>query len=222
VTQTQEKSKGLSDAEEKQLERLLARKNAVLGPHVPEIRLGEPYQALVNLSVPRRGPVPQGEIRQSDLVMAGDTLYLTDEEAAPFLRKGDKDGRRIPVIRKLHGPDSSAEPNAGRIHPQYLSGAIFRPPVPPPGTDAPRPDPAGASRVIEVPEAAPPQPGTENIPRSGEAIDIQPGSGAMLSSGQAARQEVLTGADQDLVGAIKEQSGVSGRRGGNTPNDGRR
>lgn len=208
------KAPGLSEAELKQFEKLLGKANAAAGPHTTAIRIGEPYIALVNLSVPRRGDLPAGEIRQTDLVPAGDTVYLTDDEAATYLRHNDRDGRRIPVVRKLNGPDSSSEPNAGRIHPSYLSGPLFRPGPPAPGSDAPRPDPEGASRVTHVPEATPPQAGTENItPPGGDAVDIAPGTA------QVARQQVMDGASPDLVGAMKAQSGLGARR---TPNDGRR
>jgi hypothetical protein len=218
-----EKVPGLSEAEVKQFEKLRAKANAAAGVHAAEIRVGEPYIALVNLSVPRRGPVPANEVRQADLVPAGDTVWLTDDEAATYLRHDAKDGRRIPVIRKANGPDSSAEPNAGRIHPSYLSGPVFRPSAPPPGTDLPRPDLPDSSRIITtgppVPEGMPPQVLGGVMPPAQDAADIIPGSG------QLARDAVTAGADPEMVAAIKQQTGMSlpagpARRG--TPNDGRR
>jgi hypothetical protein len=213
---------GLSETEAKQFEKLRAKANAAAGVHAAEIRVGEAYIALTNLSVPRRGPVPKDEVRQSDLVPAGETVWLTDEEAATFLRHDGKDGRRIPVIRKLHGPDSSAEPNAGRIHPSYLSGPVFRPSAPPPGTDLPRPDLPDSSRIISsgppVPEGLPPQV-LGSMPPAQDAVDIVPGTG------QLARDAITAGANPELVAAAKAQAGMDlpagpARRG--TPNDGRR
>jgi hypothetical protein len=222
MADTLEKLPGLSEAEAKQFEKLRAKANAAAGVHVAEIRVGEPYIALTNLSLPRRGPVPANEIRQSDLVPAGDTVYLTDEEAAPYLRHGDRDGRRIPVIRRASGPESSAEPNAGRIHPSYLSGPVFRPAAPPPGSDLPRPDLPDSSRIISsgpaVPEGMTPHVMGGGMPVQ-DAVDIVPGSG------QLARDRVTAGADPEMVSAVKQQTGMSlpagpARRG--TPNDGRR
>lgn len=207
MAETIEKIPGLTEAEAKQWEKLRAKAAAAAGVHGPEIRVGEPYQALVNLSVPRRGVIAPGEVRQSDLVPAGETVYLTDEEAATFLRHGGRDGRRIPVIRKLHGPDSSSEENAGRIHPSYLSGQVMRPVMPPGGpgeSEQPRPDPADASKVIRyetVPETVQPVPGSENL---GD-IDIKPGT-ANVGLG------TVSGADQDLMAAVKAQTGIGNKR----------
>ena len=108
----------------------------------PATRAGEPYLALINLSVPRRGD----KDRQSDLVMAGETVYLTAEEARQFNRKGNRDGRQVDVVRKVSGPDGSREP-LPRIPPRAVSGRLFRPAPPPPGSEAPRPDPEGSSAV---------------------------------------------------------------------------
>lgn len=191
----------LSDAEAKQLEKLLAKANAA-NQHGPAVRIGDAYVALTNLSVPRRGILAPGEVRQSDLVQAGETVYLTPEEAAPYLRHGDRDGRRIPVIARKGEVDANNPP---RPHPSYLSGPVFRPVTPPPGSDLPRPDPAGSSRLAmldsPVPEAAPPVPGSENAPPSQDAVDILPG-------GQLARDRVQQGADRDVVEAYKAQAGL--------------
>lgn len=202
MAETIEKIPGLSEAEAKQWEKLRAKAAAASGVHGPEIRVGEPYKALVNLSVPRRGLLAPGEVRQADLIPAGEVVYLTDEEAATFLRHGGRDGRRIPVIRKLHGPDSSSEENAGRIHPSYLSGAVMRPAMPPGGpgeSELPRPDPSDASKVIryEVPETNQPVPGSEN---SLGSVDIKPGTAHV--------GDIVGGADQDLMAAVKAQTGL--------------
>jgi hypothetical protein len=108
----------------------------------PAVRIGEEYEALIPLSVPRRGD----KDRQTDLVMPGDTVYLTEEEVRQFNRKGHRDGRQVDVVRKISGPDGSREP-APRVLPRAVSGRLFRPPPPPPGSDAPRPDPKGSSAI---------------------------------------------------------------------------
>ena len=150
------KARPLTEDEKQQLRDLMTRENAWAGPAV---RVGEPYVALVNLSVPRRGDVE----RQCDLVMAGDTLYLTEEEARQFNRHGHADGRQVEVVRKLSGPDGSRA-ELPVIPPRAVSGRIFRPTAPPPpGSVAPRPDPEGSSRVqyfddAPVPERQQPQP----------------------------------------------------------------
>lgn len=198
---TQTTPYGLSETELKQLQRLLDKANAA-NAHGPAIQIGEPYVALINLSVPRREPLRgEKDVPQTDLVMAGDTLYLTPEEAERFNRHDpNKDGRRIPVVRKLHGPESSSEP-PGKVHPSYLSGPIFRPPAPQPGSTGPRPDPAGSSQILvtnPVPEAAPAQPGSENTDRIVDAMDIPPG-------GSAAAAHIQANADQDIVAAARAQ-----------------
>lgn len=189
----------LSDAEQKTLDKLLAKANAA-NVHGPSLQVGEPYEALVNLSVPRREPLRgDKDVPQTDLVMAGDTLYLTPEEAERFCRHDPaKDGRRIAVVRKLTGPGSSSEP-AGRVHPSYLSGPIFRPPAPQPGSTGPRPDPAGSSQILvtsPVPESQPAVPGSEDTGRITDAMDIPP-------SGSAAAQHIQANADQDIVAAAR-------------------
>jgi hypothetical protein len=134
-----EQARPLDETEKQALRDLMARENAWTGPAT---RIGEPYLALINLSVPRRGD----KDRNSDLVMAGETIHLTEEEARQFNRHGTRDGRQIEVVRKLSGPDGSRE-EMPRIPPRAVSGRLFRPPPPPPGSDAPRPDPAESSRI---------------------------------------------------------------------------
>ena len=177
ATATQE-ARPLTEAERDTLNKLLARDSEF---EAPSVRRGEPYVALVNLSVPRRGD----KDKQCDLVYAGETVYLTAEEAASFNRHGTKDGRQVEVVRKLTGPAGSRE-ELPRIPPRALSGRIFRPVAPPPGSDAPRPDPEGSSAVLQygddapIPERNQPQPDpsemadhlkSEPLP---DAVDLPP------------------------------------------------
>ena len=130
----------LSSAERESLKKLLARDSATSGPAG---RIGEPYEALAPLSVPRRGDSD----RQTDLVFPGETVYLTEDEARKFNRHDPgRDGRMTEVVRKISGPDGSREP-LPRLLPRHLSGRMFRPMSPPPGSDAPRPDPPESSEV---------------------------------------------------------------------------
>jgi hypothetical protein len=138
-TVTAEQARPLTDDEKKVLRDLMTRENAWAGPAT---RIGEPYVALVNLSVPRRGD----KDRQSDLVEAGGTVYLTDEEARSFNRHSQRDGRQIDVVRKVSGPGGTRE-ELPRVLPRHVSGRLFRPPPPPPGTEFARPDPEGSSHV---------------------------------------------------------------------------
>lgn len=140
MTDTATETQPLTAAEQASLDKLLVR--ASVGK-TPATRIGEAYEALINLSVPRRG---DSKDKQTDLVIAGETVHLTEEEARQFERHGGNDGRQVPVIRKLSGPDGSHEPLA-RLLPRHVSGRLFRPPPPPPGSDAARPDPEGSSRV---------------------------------------------------------------------------
>jgi hypothetical protein len=130
----------LSAAEQATLDKLLVRASA---GRAPGARIGEAYEALTALSVPRRGDVKE---KATDLVLAGETVFLTEEEARAFERHGTRDGRQVPVIRKLSGADGSREA-LPRLLPRHVSGRLFRPPPPPPGSDAARPDPEGSSRV---------------------------------------------------------------------------
>ena len=140
MTDTATETQPLTAGEQATLDKLHTR--ASIGK-TPGTRIGEAYEALIPLSVPRRG---DSKDKQTDLVLAGDTVYLTDEEARQFERHGGGDGRQVPVIRKLSGADGSREP-LPRLLPRHVSGRLFRPPPPPPGSDAPRPDPEGSSRV---------------------------------------------------------------------------
>lgn len=160
-----EEARPLTPGEQKQLDELLARASA---GQAPAVRIGDPYIALIPLSVPRRGD-PE---KNTDLVMPGETVHLTESEAATFIRHGLKDGRRIAVIRPATGPGSTGEP-LQRVPPKAVSGRLHAPPPPQPGTDFARPDPPGSSAVEyrEVPESAEPQPGSENW-------DGDPGAGA--------------------------------------------
>lgn len=156
----------LSVAERESLNALLARDSASKGPAA---RIGEPYEALTCLSVPRRGD----KDRATDLVFPGETVYLTAEEARQFERRDPgRDGRVAAAIRKLSGSEGSREPlprvgaNNAALLPRYLSGRLFRPTVPPPGSDAPRPDPEGSSRVQVIEDG--------NAPESAGSIGAEP------------------------------------------------
>jgi hypothetical protein len=119
------------------LDKLLARAS---GP--PATRIGDEYEALICLSVPRRGD----KDRATDLVYPGEIVRLTEEEARAFNRKGSRDGRQVDVVRKISGPGGTHEPRQ-LVLPRAVSGRLFRPTTPPPGSDGPRPDPAGSSAV---------------------------------------------------------------------------
>ena len=132
------------------------------------------YQAITNLSVPRKGD-PN---KETDLVLAGETIDLDEDVAALFLPPL----RVPPVIRSVK---ESSDP-LPRLHPRLLSGvAINRRtgqrigyPGPPQGA---RPDPEGSSQiqVMEPPEAHEPVPGSETsggqtAPAEVDAEDIPP------------------------------------------------
>lgn len=163
----------LSEAELEKMNQLLARASQA---QTPSTRPGDPYVALINLNVPRRGTDP---LRGSDLVMAGGTVNLTPDEAAGYMRHGPGDGRRVPVIRPATGPKSSREAPQ-RVPPRAVSGAVRAPAAPPPGSDLPMPDPAGSSAVeyrTETPEGQEPVPGSENW-------DGDPGAGGSYVSAE--------------------------------------
>lgn len=140
MADTATETRPLTADEQATLDKLITRASA---GKTPAARIGEAYEALIALSVPRRG---DSKDKQTDLVLAGEIVHLTEDEARQFLRHGNSDGRQVPVIRKLSGPDGSREP-LPRLLPRHVSGRLFRPPPPPPGSDAPRPDPEGSSRV---------------------------------------------------------------------------
>ena len=165
MTSAATEARPLTDAERDKLTELLAREKGT-----PAARLGEPYMALVSLSVPRRGD----KDRNTDLVMPGETVYLTEGEARQFNRHGVRDGKQVDVLRKLSGPDGSREPlpqvgaNGASLLPRHVSGRLFRPATPPPGSDAPRPDPEGSSSISvlddgRAPEGEPARPGPEEM-----------------------------------------------------------
>lgn len=170
-----EQAKPLTAAEKKLLDNLLQRSGQAAAPAAPGVRTGDPYVALTNIVVPRRNDKDHG----ADLVPAGETVYLTEDEAKLFLRcDPGKDGRRIPVIRRKD--DGEAAERYARTVPRQLSGVLHAPPPPVPGSDGPRPDPPGSSTITyneaaRVPEMAEPQPGTENTsPGVVDAMDIPP------------------------------------------------
>jgi hypothetical protein len=203
VTETQERpatateARGLTKAELAQLEKLMAKAN-IGNVHGPAVRLGREYVALTNLAVPRR----DDKDRQTDLVLAGDTVWLTDDEAAKFLRHGDRDGRRVSVIRLKSEVDANRPP---RPHPSLLTGPLMRPVTPAPGSDMPRPDPEGASRLVEqkvtVPESQQADIAAGGTPSIQDAIDIVPGGGIGVE-----RERIQGGADHDLMAAVKAQN----------------
>lgn len=127
------------------------------------------YQALTNLSVPRKGDVN----RETDLVLAGETIDLADDVAALFLPPL----RQPAVIR----PAKDASQPLERMHPRSLSGVAInqrtgqRVGFPGPGLDA-RPDPphSSAVQVLEPPEASEPQPGMETQLPGQDAVDLPP------------------------------------------------
>jgi hypothetical protein len=170
-TATVETPRPLTSSEQDQLNDLLARASA---GQAPAVRIGDPYIALIPLSVPRRGD-PE---KNTDLVMPGETVHLTEAEAEQFRRHGVKDGRRIAVIRPATGPGSTGE-TLQRVPPKAVSGRLHAPPPPQPGTDFARPDPPGSSALEyrEVPEDNEPAPGSENW-------DNDPGAGGLMVSAE--------------------------------------
>lgn len=159
---TDEQARPLSEDEKKVLREYLARENAFAGPST---RIGDAYEALTCLSVPRRGGG-----KETDLALKGETVYLTPEEARQFERHGARDGRMVPVIRKLNGPDGSREPMA-RLLPRHLSGRLFRPMAPPPNTDLPRPDPPESSLIQVIDDGRAPEADGAMSPEPSEMAD---------------------------------------------------
>jgi hypothetical protein len=172
---TAETPQPLTEPERKQLDELLARAS-----QAPDVKIGSPYVALINLSMPRRvlrGADGKEPDNATVLVEAGETVWLTDDEAAKYLRHGPRDGRQVPVIRPATGPESTRE-TVQRMPPRAVSGRLNAPPPPAPGTDGPRPDPEGSShiqyaQVADVPETAEPVPGSEGWDGP-DAQDIPP------------------------------------------------
>jgi hypothetical protein len=159
-----EAARPLTADEKKILADLMSRENAWTGPAV---RIGEPYEALVNLSVPRRGD----KDRQSDLVLRGNVVHLTDEEARQFNRHDGPDGRQVEVVRKLSGPDGS-HGELPRLLPRHVSGKLFRPPPPPPGSEMARPDPEGSSAIQVIEDGRAPETGGAMSAEPSEMADV--------------------------------------------------
>lgn len=130
---TAEKARPLNAEERRQLTALLERSGQ---RSVPAHREGQKYQALMNLSVPRRGDTE----RQCDLVPVGETVTLTDEEAALFLPPH----KPLPMIRPV---SDQGEP-LHRIPARALAGQLRVPAMA-------RPDPAGSTQVSVIEEPSP-------------------------------------------------------------------
>lgn len=132
------------------------------------------YQALTNISVPQRSPETGLLTGQNDLVPAGETVELTEREAANLMATGGKTGRLVPAVRPLSQQDEALP----RLLPRQLSGRLRTPVTPPPGSDLPRPDPPGSSHLIvndPTPESNEPSPGDEQAPPPvQDAMDIPP------------------------------------------------
>jgi len=101
---------------------------------------GQQYEALTNLSVGRVVPAGKDSEKAADIVHRGETVFLTDEQAARFLEPGR---HKVPVIRKASEQNDPA--------PRITAGDLFgaRPLAQQFGA---RPDPEGASRVVENPD----------------------------------------------------------------------
>jgi hypothetical protein len=135
------------------------------------------YQVLINCSIPQRTPVIDPKDRRTDLVMAGETVELTEEEARHLNTQA-----RVPLVRLVK---ESKEP-LPQVTGRHVSGLLRRPPEPPPDSEAARPDPAGSSKVMiyrdpDVPELAEPGVGDELSPTG--TLDIVPGSPVNVEGG---------------------------------------
>jgi hypothetical protein len=142
ATGTTEKARPLNADERRALAELLARSGQ---RSVPAHREGQRYQALMNLSVPRRGDTD----KQCDLVPAGETVTLTDDEAELFMPP-------VKPVAMIRPVSEQGEP-FHRIQARQLAGRIRIP-------AHARPDPEGATSIIEtnpVPEATPAVIGSE-------------------------------------------------------------
>lgn len=143
----------LTATEQKQLIALLTKAGGATLTRTP--KTGSRYQALSNLSVPR----PDG---QTDLVIRGNPVTLTDDEAALFMPPN----KPFPMIRKM---SDSAQP-LPFLHPRQHWGAARGIPGPmaqggPMEQGGARVDPPGSTKVmIQVPEGNEPKAGTENLP----------------------------------------------------------
>jgi hypothetical protein len=164
----------LDDGERLLLTNLLGRMSAGQAPS-PGVRVGNPYQALANISIPRRGDWQ----RNTDLVRPGETVYLTDDEAAAINQNMRRVTRRnVDVLRPAKEAGSSPMPKlTGRV----LSGPLNAPPPPPPGSDMARPDPPGSTKILitqdVAPEASEPSIGSEDAPPAeADAMDLPPGT----------------------------------------------
>lgn len=172
---TETTDRPLTKAELTQLSELVARYQA---GQAPAVRTGDPYQVLINVSLPRRGD----PTHQSDLVMAGEIVHLTPEEVRLLNRHGSRDGRQVEILRPAPGGKAPDEPF--RMHPRAVSGRIMGPP------QGARPDPDGSSavQVLEVPESQEPQLGSENSPQvEQDAVDLPPRNAPRAPRGQTRR-----------------------------------
>src|ERR1700761_7632585 len=108
----------------------------------PEPKRAE-WQALVHLSVGRRGD----RDRAADLVPAGETVWLTEDESARLLDRGH---HKVPVIR----PATERHEPLPRLSASALFGPKGRPaaPAPIPGAAAAL-DVTNESRVLRDPGA---------------------------------------------------------------------
>lgn len=136
------------------------------------------YQALTALSVPQIDPETGKQTDTNEVVAAGDTVWLTERQAANFMRHGPGTGRMTPAIR----PKSEAGQPLPKLSPALLSGPVRQPAPPPRNTDLPRPDPEGSSHLLQmIPEASEPQPGSEEGGFDADAIDIAPSGAAQAA-----------------------------------------
>lgn len=122
------------------------------------------YQTLVNLSRPQKGA--DGKYTgQNDLVLRGETLDLTDDEAAALNANQ----------RRVHGHDVLRKATqAGKPMPSMTGRVLTGRPMTP-GADT-RPDPKGSTAVLvrqETPEASDPQVGDLD---NESAMDLPPGT----------------------------------------------
>jgi len=120
---------------------------------------GRLYLALANLSISRRNTTKEDQA--ADIVQAGETVVLADDEAHGFLHR-----HRVPVVRLATDQEAAAKP------PRILARDIFgkRPVAAQFGVGE---DPAGSTRV-DVHDSANPS----NHPEAADATveDIAPDS----------------------------------------------